>query len=93
MDEACQSCRYFGCESTLGTQGPPQDTRCHGLWMAGREAHKRQEGRLTITVGGLRVDVLVTGLLWGSSGHLAHEPLGDTAVLSRSRHLCATPGG
>lgn len=52
-----------------------------------------QEGEHTSTVGGLRVDVLVTRLLWGSWRHLAHEPLGDTAVLSRRRCLCATPGG
>lgn len=87
MDGACQSCRYCGCESALGTQGPPQDIECHGLCMAGKEAHKWQEGKHTSTVGGLRVDVLVAQLLWGSWRHLAREPLGDTAVLSRRRYL------
>lgn len=91
MDGACQSCRYFGCESTLGTQGPPQHIKCCGLCMAGREAHKGQEGKHTNTVGGSMVDVLVARLLRGSWRHL--EPLGATAVLGRSRHLCATPGG
>lgn len=52
-----------------------------------------QEGKHTNTVDGLRVDVLVIQLLWGSWRHLTHEPLGDIAVLSRSRCLCATPGG
>lgn len=96
MDEACQSCRYFGCESTLDTldtQGPPQDIKCRGLWMAGREPHKGQEGKRTNTLGGLMVGELVARLLWGCWRHLARDPLGDTAVLSRSRSLCATPSG
>lgn len=80
MDETCQSCRYFGCEST---QGPPQDMECRGPWVAGREAHKRQEGKSTNTVGGLMVDVLVPPFPRGCWRHWAHEPLGDTAVLSR----------
>lgn len=52
MDEACQSCRYFGFESTLETQSPPQCIKCRGPWMAGREAHRGQEGKHTSPVGG-----------------------------------------
>lgn len=52
-----------------------------------------QEGKRTNTLGGLMVDELVARLLWGCWRHLARGPLGDTAVLSRSRSLCATPSG
>lgn len=92
MDEACQSCRYFGCESTLDTldtQGPPQDIKCRGLWMAGREPHKGQEGKRTNTLGGLMVDELVARLLWGCWRHLARDPpRGHSSAKQEQKSLC-----
>lgn len=62
-------------------------------WQEGKHTEGRKGSTQTPWVGGWMVFVLVALLLWGSWRHLAREPLGDKAVLSRNRHLCATPGG